>query len=80
MYSCVTKELKLKGKEGKNVTKVQFEEQDSEGKNVTKEHFEEQGVGSYIEKTDVEVVNERVTRSMTDAKRQEMRKEEISTL
>ena len=53
-----------KGKEGKNEARVQFEEQ---------------GFGNDIEDKDVEVVNKRVTRSMTDAKREEMRKEEIST-
>ena len=68
-----------KGEEGKNVTKVQFEEQDSEGKNVTKEQVEEQGFGNDIERKDIEEVNKRITRSMTDARRQEMRKEEILT-
>ena len=53
-----------KGKEGKNEARVQFEEQ---------------GFGNDIEDKDVEVVNKRVTRSMIDAKREERRKEEIST-
>ena len=46
-----------KGEEGKNVTKVQFEEQDSEGKNVTKEQVEEQSFGNDRERKDIEEVN-----------------------
>ena len=63
-----------KGEEGKNMTKVKFEEQDSQEKKVTQEQYEEQGFGNEIEKKEVEEVNKRVTRSMTDAKRQEIRK------
>ena len=59
-----------KGKGEKNDAKVQFDE---------KVQYEEQGFGNDIEDKDIEVVNKRVTRSMTDAKREEMRKEEIST-
>ena len=36
-------------------------------------------LGTILKKNDVEEVNKRITRSMTDAKREEMRKEEIST-
>ena len=48
-------------------------------KNKTKVQFEEQGFGNDIENEDVEEINKRITRSMTDVKREEMRKEEIST-
>ena len=51
----------------------------NEEKNEARVQFEEQGFGDNIEDKDVEVVDKRVTRSMTDAKREEMRKEEIST-
>ena len=50
-----------------NMTRVRFEEKDSEG------------FGDEIEKQDIEEVSKRVTRSMTDAKRKEMRREEILT-
>ena len=53
-------------------------EKGKEGKKMAKVQFEEQGFGNDIENKDAEVVNKRITRSMTDAKRQEMRKEEIS--
>ena len=49
--------------------KVRFEEQD----------LGEQGFGNEIERQDVEKVSKRETRSMTDAKRKEMRRYEIST-
>ena len=45
-------------------------EKGKEGKNEAKVQFEEQGFGNDIENKDVEV-NKRVTRSMTDAKREE---------
>ena len=48
-----------------NVSKVTFGEKDSEGEEV--------------EKKDMEEVSKIVTRSMTDAKRKEMRKGEIAT-
>ena len=51
--------------------------ENSEGKMVTREQFEEQGFGNDIERKDEEEVNKRVTILMTDAKTQEMRKEEI---
>ena len=54
-------------------------EKGKEGKNETKVQFEEQGFGNDIKNKDIEEVNKRVTRSMTDVKREEMRKEEIST-
>ena len=47
-------------------------EKGKEGKNVTKEQFEEQGFGNDMENKDVEEVNKRITRSMMDAKRQAM--------
>merc|ERR1711867_173658 len=50
-----------------NFSKVTFEEKDSEG------------FGEEIENQDIEEVNKRETRSMTDAKRKEMRRDEIST-
>ena len=46
-------------------------------KNEARVQFEEQGFGDNIEDKDVEVVDKRVTRSMTDAKREEMRKEDF---
>ena len=49
------------------MTKVRFEEKYSEG------------FGDKIEKQDIEEVSKRVTRSMTDAKRKEMRRDEVST-
>ena len=41
--------------------------------------FEEQEFGENLEDKDVEVIEKRVTRSMTDARRDEMRRDEIST-
>ena len=55
------------------------DEKDEEEKNETEVQFEEQGFGKDIEDEDVEVVNKRITRSITNAKREEMRKKEIST-
>ena len=55
-------------------------EKDKEGKKKTAVQFEEQGFGNDIENKDVEDVNKRVTKSMTDAKREEMRKEDINVL
>ena len=43
------------------------------GKSEAKVQFEEQGFGDNIEDKDVEVVDKRITRSMTHAKRKEMR-------
>ena len=59
-----------KGKKEKDNAKVQFDE---------KVQYEEQGFANDIEDKDIEVINKRVTRSMSDDKREEMRKEEIST-
>ena len=59
--------------------KAEEDEKDKEGKNETRVQFEEQGFGNDIENTDVEEINKRITRSMTDAKREEIKKEEIST-
>ena len=59
--------------------KAEEVEKGKEGKNETRVQFEEQGFGNDIENEDVEEINKRITRSMTDAKREEMRKEEIST-
>ena len=54
-------------------------ETEKEEKNETKVQFEEQEFGKNFEDKDVEIVEKRVTRSMKDAKREEMRKDEIST-
>ena len=40
--------------------------------------FKEEGFCDNSAKKDVDIIDKRVTRSMTDAKREEMRKEEIS--
>ena len=45
--------------------------------NETMVQFEAQGFWIDIENKDVEEVNNRVTKSMTDGKREQMRKEEI---
>ena len=46
---------------------------------MTKVQFEEQGFGNDIENKDVEEVKKRFTRSMNNAKREEMIKQKIST-
>ena len=48
-------------------------------KNEAKVQFEEQEFGENLVDKDVEFVEKRMTRSMTDARREEMRKDEIST-
>ena len=59
--------------------KEEIEKDETEGSTSTVTFEEKDSEGKEIEEKDIEEVSKIMTRSMTDAKRKEMRKDEIST-